>query len=331
MGSSGLLARMGLGGGMDALQLALWRLTVAGGLLLLWQAIGWRSRGRHGLRSGQMETDLARRLQEINLAAPVKSAMPRREQARLVVAGACLAFHFVTWFASLNYVPIARSTLLVTTSPLWAGLLGWFVPGLRVGRGFGSGWQLRLGRLSGDNAGRGTARTNGVSGWRRMERGYAGNGRRAAHCAVLAARAARAGRVRHTAAVTWAYSCAAACLWLVALPQGHGAFTADTARVGVRAGDGAGSAIARTYCPEPLPPPLFCKPGFHRHSVRAGFCGDTGMAAAWRNHYRRAVAGAALLLCGVAQTLRVGEHPPTCLHLTRQQIYRWNAAKMPDA
>ena len=38
-------------------------------------------------------------------------------------AGALLATHFATWFASLKTIPVMRSTLLVTIAPIWAGLL----------------------------------------------------------------------------------------------------------------------------------------------------------------------------------------------------------------
>ena len=41
----------------------------------------------------------------------------------VLVAGALLALHFVTWFASLQHTSLASSTLLVTTQPIWAALL----------------------------------------------------------------------------------------------------------------------------------------------------------------------------------------------------------------
>jgi drug/metabolite transporter (DMT)-like permease len=47
------------------------------------------------------------------------------------VAGVFLALHFATWIASLRYVSVARSTLLVCTAPVWAGIAGVFVPSLR--------------------------------------------------------------------------------------------------------------------------------------------------------------------------------------------------------
>jgi len=97
IGSAALMARAGLAHGLSALSLAAWRLTLASlfvvGLL--------RLRPR-----------------------PAISSLPltRRDQWRLVAAGVCLALHFLAWFASLLYVPIARSTLLVATTPLWSGL-----------------------------------------------------------------------------------------------------------------------------------------------------------------------------------------------------------------
>jgi drug/metabolite transporter (DMT)-like permease len=95
IGSAALLARHGLQAGLSALSLSAWRLTVAAVLLALWPA-------------------------------PARSTArpPVHAMARLIVAGLCLALHFATWFASLALIPVARSTLLVTTSPLWAGLAG---------------------------------------------------------------------------------------------------------------------------------------------------------------------------------------------------------------
>ena len=50
-----------------------------------------------------------------------------RETPRMVLAGFFLAIHFATWFASLRYIPVMRSTLLVTIAPIWAGLIEWGV------------------------------------------------------------------------------------------------------------------------------------------------------------------------------------------------------------
>jgi drug/metabolite transporter (DMT)-like permease len=42
-----------------------------------------------------------------------------------VIAGICLATHYVTWFLSLSYTSITASATIVTTSPIWVTLLSW--------------------------------------------------------------------------------------------------------------------------------------------------------------------------------------------------------------
>ena len=44
-----------------------------------------------------------------------------RREVALALAGLALAAHFAGWIASLLYAPVAISTLLVCTSPLWTG------------------------------------------------------------------------------------------------------------------------------------------------------------------------------------------------------------------
>jgi len=96
VGSAALMARAGLAAGLSPLVLGAWRLTVAAAIVLAGRFL---TRGRS------------------TTAAP-----SGRDRAILVVAGLCLSAHFVVWFASLRFIPVARSTLLVTTAPLWAGL-----------------------------------------------------------------------------------------------------------------------------------------------------------------------------------------------------------------
>jgi len=48
--------------------------------------------------------------------------LTRTVRVRLVLAGLCLAIHFLTWFAALDRTPVARATLLVCTTPLWTTL-----------------------------------------------------------------------------------------------------------------------------------------------------------------------------------------------------------------
>lgn len=44
-----------------------------------------------------------------------------------LIAGTCLACHYVTWFLSLSYTTIAASTTIVTTNPIWVCLFSWIV------------------------------------------------------------------------------------------------------------------------------------------------------------------------------------------------------------
>jgi drug/metabolite transporter (DMT)-like permease len=46
-----------------------------------------------------------------------------RETSLLGLSGLCLALHFLTWFRSLDYTSVASSTVLVSTHPLFVGLL----------------------------------------------------------------------------------------------------------------------------------------------------------------------------------------------------------------
>ena len=196
VGAAGLLARLALDGGMSALQLATWRLTLAASVLLAWHIV------THSRTN-----------------AP---ALPKAAKARLAVAGACLALHFVAWFASLQLIPVARSTLLVTTAPLWAGLLGLVVPALKPRRGFWTGLGvaaagLFLVTMVGVQRGGAGAISSGRAG---LGEALAILGAIAVVPYMLLVQRVQAdfGTLR---AVTWTYASAALGLWLVALPQGQ--------------------------------------------------------------------------------------------------------------
>lgn len=127
---------------------------------------------------------------------------------KLVIAGLFLALHFATWIASLEYVSIARSTLLVSTTPLWACLFGLRIASLRAGRWFWSGLPVAaVGTIlvvsSGPALGRGPAWVGDL---------LAMGG---AICLVpylaISQRAQETLGTRRT--VTWIYSAAALCLW----------------------------------------------------------------------------------------------------------------------
>lgn len=74
--------------------------------------------------------------------APYVGWTRRDEVARLraadwgvaALAGAFLAGHFATWIASLDYLPVASSVLLVNTVPIWVALLAPFCSTDRVTR-----------------------------------------------------------------------------------------------------------------------------------------------------------------------------------------------------
>ena len=56
-------------------------------------------------------------------------ALSRREVVLALVSGTFLAIHFATWISSLAYTTVASSVVLVTTTPLWVGLLSPLVLG----------------------------------------------------------------------------------------------------------------------------------------------------------------------------------------------------------
>ncbi len=57
------------------------------------------------------------------VAAPRTRSGSRTPYWLAAGAGVLLALHFATWIASLEYTTIARSVLLVSTSPIWVALL----------------------------------------------------------------------------------------------------------------------------------------------------------------------------------------------------------------
>ncbi|MDD5090906.1 MAG: DMT family transporter [Candidatus Wallbacteria bacterium] len=65
-------------------------------------------------------------------------ALSRRRSIRMpsktdfllgILGGFFLSLHFTAWITSLNYTSVARSVVLVTTNPLFVGLLSWIVFG----------------------------------------------------------------------------------------------------------------------------------------------------------------------------------------------------------
>jgi drug/metabolite transporter (DMT)-like permease len=112
VGSAAILARYGLDAGMSAAGLTAWRLTLAAGLVVAILRLGGKASGE---------------------------ALPAAVRLRLALAGVLLSVHFVAWFASLQHITVARSTLLVATSPLFAGIVS-----QALGRPMGKGSWLGL-------------------------------------------------------------------------------------------------------------------------------------------------------------------------------------------
>jgi drug/metabolite transporter (DMT)-like permease len=61
-------------------------------------------------------------------------ALGRRERFLALLSGIALAFHFASWISSLSLTTVASSVVLVSTNPLWVGLVGHFVLRERVSR-----------------------------------------------------------------------------------------------------------------------------------------------------------------------------------------------------
>lgn len=61
------------------------------------------------------------------LLSPAIRRVSREDAIRIGVAGVLLAAHFGTWFGSIHLTTVLRSTVLVTLTPIWVGLLEWWV------------------------------------------------------------------------------------------------------------------------------------------------------------------------------------------------------------
>lgn len=100
--TAALLIRWALGEGAGPLAVAAGRLTLAAAVVV-------------PLALARRRTELAR--------------LEGRDWAVAGVAGVLLAAHFATWIASLEYTSVASSVALVTTNPIWVGLLSWWLLG----------------------------------------------------------------------------------------------------------------------------------------------------------------------------------------------------------
>lgn len=78
---------------------------------------------------------IATMLLALVFARSLKTDLPklsRRDVLMAGVSGVFLALHFASWVSSLLYTSVASSAALVTTNPIWVGLLSYFVLKERV-------------------------------------------------------------------------------------------------------------------------------------------------------------------------------------------------------
>jgi drug/metabolite transporter (DMT)-like permease len=93
-----------------ALAIAFWRNAMASTVLLAGAAAQKGTRRRSRERSGEP-------------SAAGFDGLGRREIALCALAGVFLAAHFGLWIPSLTMTPVAASTALVCTTPLWSGMI----------------------------------------------------------------------------------------------------------------------------------------------------------------------------------------------------------------
>lgn len=75
---------------------------------------------------------------------PELQALKRRDLLLALLSGTFLAAHFATWITSLEYTTVASSVVLVSTTPLWVGLLSPLVLREPLTRWLGMGMALTL-------------------------------------------------------------------------------------------------------------------------------------------------------------------------------------------
>ena len=190
--AGGLFARAGLNAGADGYELALWRLTLAA--LVLLPVATWREGSTPRLA--------------------------RADRVSLTVAGAFMALHFVVWLASMRYITVARSALLVSTSPLFAGLVDFFIPGRRPGARFWVG--LALGALG---IGLFTTPALGIATQGLLRPAWFGDLLAVGGAIFVVPYFLLSQKVQDSygtlRTVSWIYSSAALMLWLAAAPLGE--------------------------------------------------------------------------------------------------------------
>lgn len=276
--TAAVLARYGMDAGLSPTALSAWRLTLASLLVLA------------ALRAPSLRSPTA--------------PLPPRTRARLLAAGFLLALHFVTWFASLRCVPVARSTLLVATGPLWAGLLEACLPGRRPPSAFWLGLAVALpGALLVTGAG-GAARSSLLGpAWLGDLLAVAGAMCIAAYLLLTRGAQTTLGTGR---TVAWTYTAAAVALWPAVL------LTEPTSTIAPRGTVAWAAVVGMALLPQLVGHTLMnlSLRRFSASAVAAATLLEPAFAAAlaWPLFGERVTAvqgvGAVVLLCGVALSLR---------------------------
>ncbi|MGV3614527.1 MAG: DMT family transporter [Fimbriimonas sp.] len=190
VGSAALMARVGLESGLTPLALSMWRLTAAVGVLALYRFL--------------------RR-------TPAKR-LTRDQAFRLIGAGACLSIHFAAWFTSLQYLSVAHSTLLVSTTPLWAGLVGLAIPSQRPSGRFWVGLAIALGGMFLVTANDAPSKALASPAW-------IGDAMALLGAAIFVPSLLLSQRVQKEVgteqAIAWIYGSAAVCLWVFTATRGQ--------------------------------------------------------------------------------------------------------------
>jgi drug/metabolite transporter (DMT)-like permease len=71
--------------------------------------------------------------------------LARADAILLLVSGTFLAIHFAGWVSSLEYTSVLVSGVLVTTTPIWVGILEILILKMRLSRGFVIGLAIAIG------------------------------------------------------------------------------------------------------------------------------------------------------------------------------------------
>ena len=110
--SSSILIRYAQQAGLHSLLIAFGRVSLAASLL-------WLLLGRSACNELRKHHDLGGLLKVLGWCA---------------LGGFALAVHFALWISSLQWTSVAMSSALVSTNPLWVGLVCWMLFGERLGK-----------------------------------------------------------------------------------------------------------------------------------------------------------------------------------------------------